>query len=428
MADQTLAKFVNQRRILTLLRTRGALSRAELSRSLGLTQATISRLTSQMIKRGHLREVKAAMPGKEREPGRPGIALEVDPVGAYFVGVEIGVSTLRIVLLDLSANVAEAVETKLASKPTPQVAADAIATTIKRFAEKASYRGRVVGVGVTVPGLVTSEGFIVNLPILGWKNTDFRSYLMSATDLPVTIENNANAAAFGAVYTQPGLVAPYTVFLKLGTGCGGAAIVNGRLLRGVDGTGLELGHIHVGEMGAVCSCGQRGCLETWVNLAALSRAWTGEEPGPVDLNLLPDEVASACDRGDARAIGATSSIAQHLATGLVSLINVFNPAQVVLGGAMIPVLRRALAEVKASVATRIIPGTRMPDILISPLGAYECAIGAACISHHVSFDISNVEIGGVFEETYRVSPGTSLTSKADMPAREAASNPSSLSS
>lgn len=417
MADQTLAKLVNERRILTLLRSRGSLSRAELSRSLGLTQATIGRLTSQMIQRGLLREVKAVTLGKEREPGRPGIALEVDPTGAYFVGVEIAVSAIRIVLLDLSANVAEAHETKLTTKPTLDVAAEAMAAAIKRFSSRAAFRGRILGVGVTVPGLVKTDGFIVNLPILGWRDTDLRSYLMSATDLPVTIENNANAAAFGAVYTQPGLVAPNTVFLKLGTGCGGAAIVNGRLLRGVDGTGMELGHINVGANGAICSCGQRGCLETWVNLAALSRAWAGEESGADDLSSLPEEVAWACDQGDPRAIRATSSIAQHLATGLVSLVNIFNPAAVILGGALTPVLRRALAEVKASVATRIIPGTRMPDVQISPLGTYECAIGAACVSHHNEFDISNVEIGGVLEDGYRSSPGTSRTSNADMPAR-----------
>ena len=94
-------------------------------------------------------------------------------------------------------------------------------------------------------------------------------------------------------------------------------------------------------------------------------------------------------------MAAVSDIGAHLATGLISLVNVFNPAQIVLGGAMVPVLRRALPGLKAALATRIIPGTRIPEILISPLGPFECAIGAACISHHMSFDVSNVEIGRI---------------------------------
>lgn len=396
MADQTLAKFVNERGILGLLRARGACSRAEISRHMGLTQATISRLTSDMIRRGLLREVApTAAPDRDREPGRPGIALQVNPSGACFLGVEVGVSVLRVVLLDLCATVVESVETRLPRRPQPQEAAAAIAHHIDRIRALQGRFGRLTGVGVTLPGLVTTGGFIVNLPILGWKMTDFRACLAAATDLPVMIENNANAAAFGAVYTRPGLVAPFTLFLKLGTGCGGAAIVNGRLLRGADGTALELGHVNLGEPGVACSCGQRGCLETWVNLAALARAWAGRDlPPEADLHSLPDEVAAAFAQAEPRALAAVSSLARHLAAGLVSLVNVFNPAQVVLGGTMVPVLRLALPEVAAIVAGRIIPGTRMPELLISPLGPFECAIGAACIPHHMSFDISNLEIGG----------------------------------
>lgn len=397
MADQTLAKFVNERSILTLLRAKGKASRAEISRSLGLTQATISRLTSAMIMRGLLREVATVPPEMERDPGRPGIAIEINPEGAYFIGAEVGVSVLRVVLLDLCANVVESIENRLTRKPSPKEAADAIAKEIKRLSRKSAYSGRITGVGVTVPGLVTNDGFVVNLPILGWKDTDFRSNLNAVTSLRVTIENNANAAAFGAVYTLPNLVAPFTLFLKLGTGCGGAAIINGRLLRGAYGTGLELGHMKIGDTGPVCSCGQRGCLETWVNLAALNRAWIGKDAADLDLDTLPEEVADAFDLRNSHAAAAVLSIARRLSDGLVSLINIFNPEQIVLGGAMVPVLRRALNEIESTVAARIIPGTRAPEILISQLGPFECAIGAACISHHIAFDISKLEISGIFD-------------------------------
>ena len=395
MADQTLAKFVNERSILTMLRLNGGASRATISRALSLTPATISRLTADMLKRGLLREIAASsVPAADREPGRPGIGVAVNPAGAYFVGVEIGVSVMRFVLINLCAEVVETREETLNRRITPEESVAAITRVYREFAADPRYHGKINSGGVTVPGLVTSDGFIVNLPILGWRETNLRGLLAVLPELHFSVENNSNAAAFGAVYTQPETQVPCTVFLKLGTGCGGAAIINGRLLRGADGTGLELGHMNLGEPGVQCSCGQRGCLETWVNLAALSRSYLGREPVPGDdIADLPAKVAAAFAAGDATARRATYSLAAHLSKGLASLVNIFNPSQIVLGGAMRPVLECCLAEIQAEVARRIIPGTRMPDVQISHLGAFECAIGAACVAHHKAFDISNVEIG-----------------------------------
>jgi N-acetylglucosamine repressor len=393
MADQTLAKFVNERSILTLLRLNGGASRAAISRALSLTPATISRLTSDMLGRGLLREV-AATAGQEREAGRPGIAVAVNPAGAYFLGVEIGVSVMRFVLIDLSAEAVETREEPLGRRITPEDAVAAIARVYGELKNDPRYRGRISGGGVTVPGLVTHDGFIVNLPILGWRETNLSALLAEIPDLHFSIENNANAAAFGAVHTRPETQVPCTLFLKLGTGCGGAVIVNGRLLRGADGTGTELGHLNLGAPGVRCHCGQTGCLETWVNLAALSRSYLGRDPGPEDdIAALPQVVANALAAGDATALRAAEGLAIHLSLGLASLVNIFNPSQIILGGAMRPLLAACLVDITADLARRIIPGTRMPDVQISHLGPFECAIGAACIAHHQAVDIATLDIG-----------------------------------
>ena len=153
----------------------------------------------------------------------------------------------------------------------PSDAVDLISSHLDKLAEDARFKNRIHSLGVTVPGIVTAEGFVINLPILGWKSVDLLAELSKRIDLPSFVENNANAAAFGAVYTQPSLPSVCTIFLKLGTGCGGAAIVNGRLLRGANGTAGEFGHIRLSDEGAECSCGQRGCLESWANLGAMAR-------------------------------------------------------------------------------------------------------------------------------------------------------------
>ncbi len=106
---------------------------------------------------------------------------------------------------------------------------------------------------------------------------------------------------------------------------------------------------------------------------------------------LPDRVAAAAVAGDETAHRAIASIADHLATGIAGLVNVFNPRTVVLGGPMRPVIAAVLPDVARAVAARIVPGMAMPEIELSRLGVMECAIGAAAIAHHHALDIAQIE-------------------------------------
>jgi len=282
----------------------------------------------------------------------------------------------------------------LSSHVTPDAAVEAIARHVSSLEARKRFKGRLLSLGITVPGLVRSDGYVVHLPILGWKDVNLRALAEAELSVPVFVENNAHAAAFGEVYTQPSLSADAIVYLKLGTGCGGAAIVNGRLLRGASGTGSEFGHLRIHRSGLRCSCGQEGCLETFVNIAALDRAYRpGQAFGVDGLSGLPAAVAAAASAGDRTAQGAMDAVSGNLVLGLVSLVNVFNPSTVVLGGAMRPVLEARLDAMRRAVRQGIVPGMRAPEIRLSTLGAMECAIGAATIAHHQALDVSNIEIG-----------------------------------
>jgi predicted NBD/HSP70 family sugar kinase len=394
MADQTLAKYVNELHILTMLRTQGAASRADIARRLLVTPATITRLISKLAERELVREIhdpiqKAAT----REPGRPGVNIALNPNGAFFLGVEIGVEILRFTLLDLAASVVMSSESLVLRKITPAEAVRAIADHVAKLERSTRFRGKIRSAGVTVPGLVTSEGFIVYLPILGWKNVNLLEMLGKATKLPCLVENNANAAAFGSVYTQPSLPSTCTIFLKLGTGCGGAAIINGRLLRGANGMAGEFGHIRMTEHGHRCSCNQVGCLESWVNLAALARSFRGTDRlNRAKYAALPTAVVAAAEAGDPAALAAIDSFSHYLSLGIISLVNIFNPTTIMLGGVMRPVTEWGLEAIQAQVANGIVPGIKIPEVRLSLLGNYECAVGAAALAHHHAFDISKVDL------------------------------------
>ncbi len=392
MADQTLARYVNELGVLTHLRTKGPTSRACLSRALDLTPATMSRLVAEMARRGLLRESDGAAPGVHaRAPGRPGVEVGIDPGGAYFLGVEIGVGILRFALLDLCASTVDSAQAEVAPDIEPQAVVKMIARHVGRLGRMPRFRGKIRSVGATVPGLVTLDGDVVHLPILGWRNVNLRALLRKAVDLPCFVENNATAAAFGAVYTQPSLPGDCAIFLKLGAGCGGAAIVNGRMLRGAAGTAGEFGHLRISGGGPLCKCGRRGCLETFVNLAAMARIFEPRGAADPALIHLPEAIAEAAARRDPAALRAIASLTKHLGAGLVALVNVFNPSIIVLGGIMRPLIEPSLGRLRKTVAEGIVPGALAPDIRMSALGILECAIGAAALAHHHSFDIANFD-------------------------------------
>ena len=393
MADQTLARYVNELSILTMLRTHGAATRADMARRLSITPATVTRLVSELSRRELLREIgERATNGAVREPGRPGVSVELNSNGAYFLGVEIDVGVLRYALLDLSASVVASSEVRVPKSAKPATVVGKIVDFERALERDSRFKGKVKSIGVTVPGLVTSDGYVVNLPILGWKSLDLLAILKEQDSLPCIVENDANAAAFGAHYTQPSLPTDSTIFLKLGTGCGGAAIINGRLLRGGTGTAGEFGHIKIARQGRLCSCGQVGCLEASVNLAAVARSFKGtDDLSEAEFLALPAEVVCAVGAGDKAAIRTVRALARQLAFGIVALVNIFNPTTIVLGGVMSPILSLCLDDIWSRIAASIVPGTTVPEIRVSDLGIFDCAIGAASIAHHHLFDISNFE-------------------------------------
>jgi predicted NBD/HSP70 family sugar kinase len=389
MADQTLAKFINELRILTLLRTQGQATRADIARRLKLTPATITRLIANLAKRRLVRDVSDA-PGQSvpREAGRPGVSVELHAEGAYFLGVEIGVGVMRFALVNLRTEVVGSVEHSVKASISPQEAVAAIAAHLAWLQQDQRFRGNIRSLGVTVPGLVNNQGYIVHLPILGWRNVNLLEQLKASIDLPAYVENNADAAAFGSVYTQPPSSNSSIIYLKLGTGCGGAAIVDGRLLRGARGMAAEFGHIRIADDGERCYCGQRGCLETFVNLRALARFFLGTDALDEEaLAALPEKVVRAAEAGDAAAIKALNMLCQNLCKGIVSLVNIFNPTIVMLGGPLRPAITGHVEKISRLVAASIVPGMTVPQISLSSHGNLECAIGAASVAHHHSFDV-----------------------------------------
>jgi N-acetylglucosamine repressor len=392
MTNQSFIRNMNERRILTLLHREGSLSRAEIARGLSLTRSAVTYLVEGLLDGNLVIETAASAASREsRDVGRPGVALSLKPDGNFFLGIEIGVGVLRFALVDMTVHPVKTRTVELDAPPSPEDAVRAVATFRKECEADRRYRGRVRAIGVTVPGLVRGDGFVLHLPILGWRDVNFLALARKVVRVPVSIENNANAAAFGEVYRNPKLSDDLILYLKVGNGCGGAAIINGRLLRGTSGVATEFGHMRVADGGPRCHCGQTGCLETHVNLSALAR-YLSEEGAMVAAE--PALLAKAVLGGDQKVSAALRKLETYLAIGMVNLTNIFNPSDIVLGGAMRPILELSLDRLREKVAAAIIAGIRPPAVSLSTDNLFECAIGAAAIAHHEQFDNSAISLVG----------------------------------
>jgi glucokinase len=237
----------------------------------------------------------------------------------------------------------------------------------------------VVGVGIGAPGpLDRRSGIVLVSPNLGWKNVPLRDRVAEETDLPASLENDANCAIFGEWWRGAAQGGRVVVGLTIGTGIGGGIILNGEIFHGSSDAAGEIGHASIDTNGRRCKCGSYGCLEAYAAGPAIaSRAMEGIEAGArsalvdlVDGNLsaiTAKTVSEAALDGDQFCVEVIRETAHFLGSAVANLVNIFNPDVVVICGGVThtgahlfeplqnQVVRRAFEPSVA--ACKIVPGT-----------------------------------------------------------------------
>ena len=317
------------------------------------------------------------------------VSVSAVPGDRLAVGVDVGASNLRLVLVGADGIVRTSHRTRIPSPPEPPRVVAATVEAIRRLRQSAvAHGGEIAAVGLGVAGLTDPRtGFIHEAPNLGWRGVPFGAECRRALDLPLAVENDANAAAFGEWWAGAGRGSSSLVGLTLGTGVGGGIVLDGALWRGCSGMAAELGHLIVEADGDRCPCGARGCLEAYAAGRALERyvAARLERGGEAFARVragggpLTGSVISAAARaGDPLALEAYARFGRYLGIGLASLINALNPAVIVLGGGLAEAAEffrdAAEAEVRARAFAPLRESTR---ILVTTLGDLAGAVGAA---------------------------------------------------
>ena len=263
----------------------------------------------------------------------------------YRIGVDLGGTNIAVGLVDESmALVAKKSTPTLAKRPAEEIVADMAALCFALCQDRGITMADVASIGIAAPGIAdVNTGVVVYSCNLPFRNFPLGDLLAQKTGVAcVRIANDANAAALGEAVAGAAKGTKNSVMVTLGTGVGGGVIINGQIYSGFNGAACELGHMVIETGGVPCACGRRGCFEAYSSATALARM-TREKidecraSGRESLMLRAERVSgrTACDAmraGDAAAKEVYDKYIKYLASGLATIINLFEPEVISLGG------------------------------------------------------------------------------------------------
>jgi predicted NBD/HSP70 family sugar kinase len=360
--------------LLELIRQEDGLTRADLAEITGLARSTVTQRVDLLLADDLVVEA-----GEARSTGgRPPIILRFNSGSGVVLVADLGATHARFAVTTLEADV-------LAERSLDLLIADGpervLETTQLVFDDLLEVAGRresdVRGVGIGVPGPVNvATGRPADPPIMtGWNDFPVSERFIERYNAPVRVDNDVNIMALGEFWSSDA-AADDMVFVKVGTGIGSGLIFDGQLHRGATGAAGDIGHIHAGASDAVCRCGNLGCLEASAGGGALVRQLS--ELGR-DVEDARDVVALAAS-GDSDAVQAIRDAGRTIGDTLAGVVNLLNPAEVVIGGDIAEAGQPLLAGIRETIYRRSTTlNTNELTIRISQLGDRAGVIGAAAL-------------------------------------------------
>jgi predicted NBD/HSP70 family sugar kinase len=362
-------------------------SRAQLALDINMTKGAVSSLVAELEDRHLLHISDEGTPGTV---GRPARDVSVVNGRALGLGISLSVDYLVAAVVNLAGETIVRCETPV---HTPDLSAGELTSAVVALAQDVATRppfGQpgvlLAGLAVGAPDLVDARsGIIRRSPTIGLTDFPLRQVLLSELQgltRNIGVDNDANLAALAEFRGGSAAGVGNLVYLTGSTGIGGGIIAEGRLFRGAAGYAGEVGHMVIDPRGSRCTCGSVGCWEAECGIQAFLTAAADEEDEVRDVRTPLDErfgiVVRRAQQGELRTLAAIQKAGTSLGLGLSSLINVFNPQAIVLGGYFARLFPFLIEPVRRTVHERVMAeslGTC--QILRSELGLYAGAIGAA---------------------------------------------------
>ncbi|WP_051964591.1 ROK family transcriptional regulator [Deinococcus misasensis] len=310
------------------------ISRAELSRRIGLSRSAISSIVSELLDVNLVLELGLGASLGGRKP----TILRLNDHAAYVLAVDIGKRHLGVALLDLRCNLIEETTCTHHREYTPEDTYDELEQVLQGFRKKHPEKAdRIAMIGVSIAGPVNYKtGQVIQPPNLpSWNNEHVAAAISKRFGIPTFVDNDANLGALAELHFS-GISDQHLIYLKCATGIGAGILIDGKIYRGVSGGAGEIGHTSINENGPVGPSGYPGSLESYVSGAMLLKRMQELLPEHPDSVLTTEstlrELALAARAGDGLATHIITQAGQHLGIAIANVVNLFSPSEVILGG------------------------------------------------------------------------------------------------
>lgn len=351
----------NQIQILQHIRRRGRITRSELVEVSGFKLLTVTKTVARFLDDGLI--VEAGY--EDSTGGRKATLLSINPHFRYTLAVDMGASGARIGVVGMDGTV---IEDELVKKeyrmPAHHLSVEELREKLALLLEKYG-RERILGLGIGISGTVRhSEGRILFCPNLsGWNDVDVAEEFGNPLGIPVLVDTVARCMALAEFTLGAGKDTPNQVTVSVGTSVSAGIIMDGRIYRGGDEAAGEIGHTTVRENGGLCTCGNIGCLENYVNQHLIVRQVNRrlqDVKGYSPLRALvqegekptPEQIRQAAEEGDLQVLEVLADCADTMGTAISYLANIVNPQVIILGGRAIEHYPMLVDEVKRVVKRR----------------------------------------------------------------------------
>ncbi|KJZ19879.1 ROK family transcriptional regulator [Loktanella sp. S4079] len=319
------------------VRAAGRATRTETTRMLGISAGSATALTADLIQAGLLREVETIP--REAGRGRPAVALEVVADTYFVIGIKLSEEMHSAVLTDFAGNT---LGTATLSTPPHPKSLDEILSEVGTLIEMVLNIAKksqtdIAAVGIGMSGIVDHQsGTVPWSPLLALRDSDFAAHFEERFGLRLYLDNDANMLTLAELWFGAGRAKSDFAVVTIEHGVGMGLVIDNRLYRGARGMGLELGHTKVQLDGALCRCGQRGCLEAYLADYALAREAATALHHPPSERLSPkallDALFAQAKSGNESAQTIFRRAGRYLSVGLANVVQLFDPALIIISG------------------------------------------------------------------------------------------------
>lgn len=341
----------NRSTLLKLLRRNDHICRKDLAEMSGLTGAAVTNLIRDLIQVGLVGEDR----NYNGQLNRNAVSLRINFERFYVIGVSLRRGRLSYGVSDLSGKLLDRQNLLLELDEKVDKILEILWKSVAEYINNPSYKGRIVGIGISVPGPINLEkgeiSYLTNMP--GWKAIPIKKFLEERSGLPVILDDAANAAALAEKWFGCGQGHHNIISILVSKGVGAGIILNDRIYHGAFGFAGQVGHVSVDYNGPLCGCGNRGCLELYCSTLALTRK--AQDIYGLEVINGFETIRARVEQGDKNLKELIQESGKHLGWAIVNLANTYNPELVVVHGEMVEFGAVWFDSVKKAVQERLLP-------------------------------------------------------------------------